>query len=74
MATALETAMDLFTSEDNGVTWSELNRVTAKNEINGHLARLKDGRLILAYGNRIKTGDQLGVLARVQQRRRQNLG
>lgn len=66
--------MDLFTSEDNGVTWSELNRVTAKNEINGHLARLKDGRLILAYGNRIKTGDQLGVLARVQQRRRQNLG
>jgi hypothetical protein len=63
-AAARETAMDLFTSEDDGVTWSEPNRVTAKNELNGHLARLKDGRLLLAYGNRIKTGGQFGVLAK----------
>ncbi len=64
LAAARETAMDLFTSEDDGVTWSAPNRVTQKNEINGHLARLKDGRILLAYGNRIKTGDQLGVLAK----------
>lgn len=64
LAAARETAMDLFTSEDDGVTWSEPNRVTQKNEINGHLARLKDGRIVLAYGNRIKTGGQLGVLAK----------
>ena len=64
LAAARETAMDLFISEDDGVTWGEPNRVTQRNEINGHLARLKDGRIILAYGNRIKTGDQLGVLAK----------
>jgi Neuraminidase (sialidase) len=46
------------------VTWSSPQLVTAKNEINGHLLRLKDGRILLAYGNRIRTGDQLGVLAK----------
>ena len=64
MAAARETAMDIYISDDDGVTWGEPNRVTQKNEINGHLARLKDGRIILAYGNRIKTGEQLGVLAK----------
>ncbi len=65
MAAARETAMDLFLSEDDGVTWSKPNRVTEKNEINGHLLRLQDGRILLAYGNRIRTGDQLGVLAKI---------
>ena len=64
LAAARETAMDLFTSEDDGVTWGEPNRVTQKNEINGHLARLKDGRIVLAYGNRIKASNQYGVLAK----------
>jgi hypothetical protein len=63
MAAARETAMDLFISEDDGVTWSEPNRVTAKNEINGHLARLQDGRILLAYGSRAK--GQTGVLAKI---------
>ena len=65
LAAARETAMDIFVSEDDGVTWSEPSRATQKNEINGHLLRLKDGRILLAYGNRIKTGDQLGVLAKL---------
>lgn len=65
LAAARETAMDLFTSEDDGLTWSQPHRVTQKNEINGHLARLKDGRIVLAYGNRIRAGDQLGVLAKL---------
>ena len=64
LAAARESAMDLFSSEDDGVTWGEPNRVTQKNEINGHLARLTDGRIILAYGNRIKAGNQYGVLAK----------
>lgn len=64
MAAARETGMDIYISEDDGVTWGEPNRVTQKNEINGHLLRLKDGRILLAYGNRIRTGDQLGVLAK----------
>ncbi len=65
LAAARERAMDLFWSEDDGETWSEPLRVTQPNEINGHLLRLKDGRLLLAYGNRIKTGDQFGVLAKL---------
>lgn len=62
MATARETGMDIFISEDDGVSWSEPRRVTAKNEINGHLVRLKDG-LLLSHGSRIH--DQFGVLARL---------
>ncbi len=63
MAAARETAMDLFISEDDGMTWGEPNRVTAKNEINGHLLRLTDGRILLAYGSRIKA--QTGVMAKI---------
>ncbi len=63
MAAARETAMDLFVSADDGATWGAAQRVTAKNEINGHLLRLKDHRLLLAYGSRIK--DQTGVLAKL---------
>jgi len=63
MAAARETGMDLFISEDDGVTWGEPNRVTQKNEINGHLAKLNDGRILLAYGSRIKA--QTGVLAKL---------
>lgn len=65
LAAARETGMDLFISEDDGLTWGEPNRVTQKNEINGHVVRLADGRILLAYGNRIKTGDQFGVLAKL---------
>lgn len=54
--------MDLFWSDDDGETWGESLRVTAANEINGHLLRLKDGRLLLSHGCRVK--DRFGVLAR----------
>lgn len=63
MAAAREAAMDLFVSEDDGETWGQPLTVTAKNEINGHLLRLKDGRLLLSYGSRIK--DKTGVLAKL---------
>ncbi len=63
MAAARETGMDIFISEDDGVTWGAPRRVTARNEINGHLVRLKDGRILLSHGSRIK--DQFGVLARL---------
>jgi hypothetical protein len=64
MAAARSVTMETYLSEDNGVNWGSPQIVTAKNEINGHLLRLKDVRILLAYGNRIKTGDQLGVLAK----------
>jgi hypothetical protein len=63
MAAARQTGMDLFISEDGGVTWGEPNRVTQKNEINGHLLRLADGRILLTHGSRIK--GQTGVLAKI---------
>ncbi|MCB1276591.1 sialidase family protein [Prosthecobacter sp.] len=62
MAAARETGMDIFISEDDGVSWGEPNRVTHKNEINGHLLRLKDGRILLSHGSRVK--EQFGVLAK----------
>lgn len=62
VAAARETAMDLFFSDDDGATWGTAQRVTARNEINGHLLRLRDNRLVLSYGSRIK--DQTGVLAK----------
>ncbi|MBL9134116.1 MAG: exo-alpha-sialidase [Verrucomicrobiaceae bacterium] len=64
LAASRYVTMELYRSEDDGVTWGEPQIVTAKNEINGHLLRLADGRILLAYGNRIRTGDQLGVLAK----------
>lgn len=64
LAAARYATMELYRSEDDGVTWDGPQIVTAKNEINGHLLRLKDGRILLAYGNRIRTGGQLGVLAK----------
>lgn len=63
LAAARETGMDLFISEDDGATWGEPNRVTQRNEINGHLLRLNDGRILLSHGSRVK--DQFGVLAKI---------
>jgi hypothetical protein len=53
LAAARVEAMDLFRSVDNGKTWEAPLRATGRNEINGHLTRLKDGRLLLTYGVRV---------------------
>ena len=55
-------AMDLFHSDDDGKTWGSPQRVTGRGELNAHLLRLKDGRLLLSYGNRAE--DRFGVLAK----------
>lgn len=62
LAAARVEAMEIFRSTDDGVTWGAGQRVTERNEINGHLARLQDGRLLLSYGNRVP--GQFGVLAK----------
>ena len=62
LAAARIEAMEIFRSTDDGASWGDMRRVTEPNEINGHLARLKDGRLLLSYGNRVK--GQFGVLAK----------
>lgn len=62
LAAARTDAMEIFRSTDDGQTWGEMVRVTERNEINGHLARLRDGRLLLSYGNRV--AGQFGVMAK----------
>lgn len=63
LAAARIDKMELVRSEDNGVTWQKAEPVTARNEINGHLTRLADGRLLLSYGVRIN--GKRGVCARL---------
>jgi hypothetical protein len=62
LAAARVEQVDLFSSEDDGATWPSSQRVTARNEINGHLTRLKDNHLLLTYGVRVK--DRNGVCAK----------
>jgi Neuraminidase (sialidase) len=63
LAAARIEAMDIFRSSDDGATWQTPLRVTGRNEINGHLLRLADGRILLSYGSRVK--GQFGVLAKI---------
>ena len=63
LAAARAEAMDIFRSDDDGATWQGPLRVTERNEINGHLIRLKDGRVLLSYGSRVK--GRYGVLAKL---------
>jgi hypothetical protein len=63
LAAARIEAMDLFRSDDDGQTWGAPQRVTGRNEINGDLMRLADGRLLLSYGCRVK--DRFGVIAKL---------
>lgn len=53
LAAARIDKMELIRSDDNGLTWQKPQAVTKRNEINGQLARLKNGRLLLSYGVRI---------------------
>ncbi|MBI1301097.1 MAG: hypothetical protein GC137_05480 [Alphaproteobacteria bacterium] len=56
-------AMDLFESMDDGKTWQMTGNLTDDNQHPGHITDLKDGRLLLTYGNR-KIG-QKGVAAKI---------
>lgn len=54
LAAARIDAVELFRSDDGGRTWQGPQRVTHRDEVNGHLLKLNDGRLLLSYGVRIK--------------------
>lgn len=45
-------AMDLFSSEDDGKTWRIIGPLTEANQHPGHIIRLKNGDLLLTFGNR----------------------
>ncbi len=63
LAAARIDKMELIRSNDNGLTWQKPEPVTGRNEINGHLTRLADGRLLLSYG--VRVDGRRGVLAKL---------
>lgn len=54
--------VEVLRSDDDGETWHGAQRVTETRELNAHLLRLQDGRLLLSYGNRRE--GEYGVLAK----------
>lgn len=63
LAAARIDRMELTRSDNDGQTWQEPYPVTEKNEINGHLTRLDDGRLLLSYG--VRVDGRRGVCAKL---------
>lgn len=47
-----DTHLDLFTSADAGQTWRSAGPLSLPRQVTGHLLRLRDGRVLLTYGNR----------------------
>lgn len=44
--------MDLYTSNDDGYTWTRQGGLVPSKRLPGHFLRLQDGRIVLSYGNR----------------------
>jgi hypothetical protein len=44
--------LKLFNSGDDGKTWKRRGPLTLPLQVTGHLMRLRDGRILLSYGNR----------------------
>lgn len=62
LAAARHTTTDLFRSDDDGASWQGPQAVTEPRQIPAHLARLRDGRLLLTYGSRLP--DKFGIFAK----------
>jgi Neuraminidase (sialidase) len=45
--------LNLHTSDDDAKTWTHRKKLTGRQQHPGHFTRLKDGRLLLTYGNRL---------------------
>ncbi|HEY2415004.1 MAG TPA: sialidase family protein [Pirellulaceae bacterium] len=59
LAAARREYVELSRSDDDCQSWHSLGPVTERNEINGHLQKLADGRLLLTFGRRL--ADRYGV-------------
>jgi len=55
--------LHLYESSDDAKTWQYRSQPTGKQQHPGHFLRLRDGRLLLSYGNR--TGNEKGVDVRL---------
>lgn len=63
LAAARIKQVDLIRSDDNGATWAKAVPATGRNEINGQLAHLADGKLLLSYG--VRVDGRRGVCAKI---------
>jgi hypothetical protein len=54
LAAARSNGLQLYQSVDDAKTWKCRGAVTANSRHPGHLLRLRDGRILLTYGNRTK--------------------
>jgi len=61
--TAKQEYLELFCSDDEGVTWRRDQTLSLPHQIPAHLLRLQDGRLLLVYG--VRCPQHYGVCARL---------
>jgi len=54
--------LDLFASDDEAMTWKRVTTLDIKPVSSAHLLKLRDGRILLTYGNR--AADDRGIDAR----------
>ncbi|MGB0579993.1 MAG: sialidase family protein [Limisphaerales bacterium] len=64
LAAARFDGLTVYTSDDDAKTWIRGQTLTGRQQHPGHFLRLKDGRILLTYGNRLLLK---GVDARVSQ-------
>ncbi|MBX7208771.1 MAG: exo-alpha-sialidase [Verrucomicrobiaceae bacterium] len=57
--------MDLFASTDDGRTWTKKRQLTGFQRVNGHLLKLKDGRVLFTYGDRAADPGRKGIEAMI---------
>jgi hypothetical protein len=55
--------LQLWASTDDGRTWTYRRMMTGYQRVNGHLARLRDGRVLLTYGDRASAHGRKGLEA-----------
>lgn len=53
LAAARLDGLTLYTSDDDAKTWTLRKKLTGRQQHPGHFTRLKNGRLLLSYGNRL---------------------
>jgi len=57
--------MELYSSNDDGRTWQRQRKLTGFQEVNGHLLKLRDGRVLFCYGDRASDAGKRGIVARI---------
>jgi hypothetical protein len=53
LAAARWDGLELFDSDDDGKNWKHRQRLSNANQHPGQLTRLKDGQVLLSFGNRV---------------------